>query len=291
MQVVRLAGRLGLVKLEHVAQDGTKMLANASKHRAMSYARMKQAEERLGKEIQALLEAATAADGAEDAEVGPERTGDELPEDVSGEITRRERRLATIREAKAALEREAKAEAEAIRQAEEAERERRAEAGEPKKPGKRPAPSALPKDAAQRNFTAPDSRIMKHSDKAFVQAYNAQVAVDASGHQSIVGCALTNQRADAPHREPLVEQVQETPGDTPKEWSADAGDFSTHTRCWRLRGSRLSSRRIVNGIASGLCQSGWRGYLRGRAWARGRLAWSKGGQPTRQRSRSRCERS
>jgi Transposase domain (DUF772) len=163
-QVVRLAGRLGLVKLEHVAQDGTKILANASKHRAMSYARMKQAEERLGKEIQALLEAARAADEAEDREFGEERTGEELPEDLSGEITRRERRLATIREAKEALEREAKAEAEAIRAADEAERERRAEAGEPKKPGKRPEPSELPRDEAQANFTDPDSRIMKNSD-------------------------------------------------------------------------------------------------------------------------------
>lgn len=227
-QVVRLAGRLGLVKLEHVAQDGSKILANASKHRAMSYARMKQAEQRLGKEIQALLEAAKAADEAEDAEVGTKRTGDELPENLSGEISRRERRLSTIREAKAALEREARAEAERVRAAEEAERARRAEAGEPQKPGKRPNPSELPKDAAQRNFTDPDSRIMKNSDKAFVQAYNAQVAVDASGHQIIVGCALTNQSADAPHLEPMVEHVQETTGDKPTEWSADAGYFSPH---------------------------------------------------------------
>lgn len=226
-QVVRLAGRLGLVKLEHVAQDGTKVLANASKHRAMSYARMRQAEERLGKEIRALLEAARAADEAEDAEYGPEGTGEELPEDLSGEITRRERRLSTIREAKEALEREAREEAAAIRAADEAERERRAEAGEPKKPGKRPDPSELPRDEAQANFTDPDSRIMKSSDKAFIQAYNAQAAVDASGHQIIVGCFVTNQSADAPHLEPMVDQVEETLG-KPKEWSSDAGYFSTH---------------------------------------------------------------
>lgn len=225
-QVVRLAGRLGLVKLEHVAQDGSKILANASKHRAMSYARMKQAEERLGKEIQALLKAARAADEAEDAEFGRERTGDELPEDLSGEISRRERRLTTIREAKEALEREAREEAERVRAADEAERARRAEAGERKKSGKRPNPSELPKEDAQRNFTDPDSRIMKNSDKAFVQAYNAQVAVDASGHQIIVGCAVTNQSADAPHLEPMVEQVQETTEGKPREWSSDAGYFS-----------------------------------------------------------------
>lgn len=225
-QVVRLAGRLGLVKLEHVCQDGTKILANASKHRAMSYLRMKQAEDRLSKEISALLAAARAADAAEDAELGPERTGEGLPEDLSGEITRRERRLSTIREAKEALEREAREAAEAVRAADQAERERRAEAGEPKKPGKRPEPSELPRDDAQANFTDPDSRIMKNSDKAFVQAYNAQAAVDASGYQIIVGCAVTNQAADAPHLEPMVEQVDEVTGGTPKEWSADAGYFS-----------------------------------------------------------------
>jgi transposase len=225
-QVVRLAGRLGLVKLEHVSQDGTKILANASKHRALSYARMKQAEERLNREIQVLFEAARAADAGEDAAFGPERTGDEVPADLSGEVARRERRLATIRAAKEALEREARAEAEAIRAADEAERARRAEAGEPKKPGKRPNPSEVPSDEAQRNFTDPDSRIMRNAEKAFVQAYNAQAAVDASPHQIIVGCALTNQAADAPHLAPMVAQVQATTGGRPKEWSSDAGFFS-----------------------------------------------------------------
>jgi transposase len=227
-QVVRLAGRLGLVKLEHVAQDGSKILANASKHRAMSYGRLKQAEERLGREIRALFEAAQAADAAEDARFGPERTGDEVPAGLSGEIARRERRLATIRAAKEALEREARAEAEAIRAADRAERERRAAAGEPKKPGKRPDPPGVPPDDAQRNFTDPDSRIMRDADRAFVQAYNAQLAVDASPHQIIVGCDVTNQSADAPHLEPMVAQVRDTTGAKPAEWSADAGYFSAH---------------------------------------------------------------
>jgi transposase len=225
-QVVRLAGRLGLVRLGHVAQDGTKVLANASKHRAMSYARMEQAEERLGREIAALFEAARAADAAADAEYGRGRAGDELPEGLSGEVARRERRLATIRAAKEALEREAGEEAEAIRAADAAERARRAEAGEPKKPGKRPEPSGTPRDDAQRNFTDPDSRIMKNADKAFVQAYNAQAAVDASPHQIILGCAVTNQAADAPHLAPMVERVRETAGGTPGAWSGDAGYFS-----------------------------------------------------------------
>src|SRR5215213_5825683 len=117
VQVVRLAGRLGLVTLEHVAQDGSKILANASKHRAMSYGRMQQAETRLVKELQALLDAAQQADAAEDAAHGPGRTGDEVPPDLRGESTRRERRLAAIRAAKAALEAEARAEAAAIRAA------------------------------------------------------------------------------------------------------------------------------------------------------------------------------
>ena len=226
VQVVRLAGRLGLVKLEHVAQDGSKILANASKHHAMSYGRLQQAEARLGQEIQALLAAAQQADAAEDVAHGPERTGDEVPPDLSGEISRRERRLATIRAAKAALEQEAQAEAAAIRAADAAERQRRAAAGEPKKPGKVPAPKAEPTEDAQRNFTDPDSRIMKNADKAFVQAYNGQAAVDAGGHQLIVGCLLSNQSADTPHLTPMVEQVQAITGQMPGAWSADAGFFS-----------------------------------------------------------------
>jgi len=226
VQVVRLAGRLGLVKLEHVAQDGSKILANASKHRAMSYGRMQQAEARLSSEIQALLAAAQRADAAEDAEHGPERTGDEVPPDLRGEISRRERRLATIRAAKAALEAEAQAEAAAIRAADGAERQRRAAAGEPKKPGKVPAPPEEPAEDAQRNFTDPDSRIMKNADKAFVQAYNGQAAVDAGGHQIIVGCLVSNQSADTPHLAPMVAQVQATTGQMPGQWSADAGFFS-----------------------------------------------------------------
>jgi transposase len=225
-QVVRLAQRLGLVKLEQVAQDGTKVLANASKHRAMSYARMQPAEERLVRELEALLDAARRVDAAEDTRYGTDRTGDELPPELSGEIARRVRRLATVRAAKAALEAEAQAEADAIRAADVAERVRRAEAGEAKKPGKRPDPPGVPAPTAQRNFTDPDSRIMKNADGAFVQAYNGQVAVDASPHQIIVGCALTNQAADTPHLGPLVTQVQATLGALPPVWTADTGYFS-----------------------------------------------------------------
>src|SRR5207237_10831416 len=114
--------------------DGRKGRANGSKRGAMSYARMQEAEARLGREVAALLEAARAADAAEDAEYGAGASGDELPPDLSGEVARRERRLATIRAAKEALEAEARAEAGAVRAADAAERERRAAAGEPKKP-------------------------------------------------------------------------------------------------------------------------------------------------------------
>lgn len=225
-QVVRLAQRLGLVKLEQVAQDGTKVLANASKHRAMSYARLGPAEERLVRELEALLEAARTVDAAEDARYGADRTGDEVPEELSGELARRERRLATIRAAKAALEAEARAAAEAIRAADDAERQRRAAAGEPKKRGRPPDPPGVPKPTAQRNFTDPESRIMKNADGAFIQAYNGQIAVDVSPHQIILGCALTNQAADAPHLAPMVERVRATVGAVPPAWSADTGYFS-----------------------------------------------------------------
>lgn len=225
-QVVRLAQRLGLAKLEHVAQDGTKVLANASKHHAMSYARMVSTEERLHREIAALLAAARAADAAEDAAVGREHDEEELPATLRGEITRRERRLAAIRAAKAALEAEAQAAAAVVVAADAVERQRRAAAGEPKKPGTPPTPSATPSPKAQRNFTDPDSRIMKNADQAFVQAYNGQAAVDGGGYQIIIGCLLTNQAADAPHLTPMLAQIQATTGQTPAEWSADSGYFS-----------------------------------------------------------------
>ena len=226
VQVVRLAGRLGMVKLEHVAQDGSKILANASKHRAMSYGRMGPAAERLNAEIAALLAAAQAADAADDAAHGPDRTGDEVPPALAGEVARRERRRATIRAAQAALEAAAQAEAAAIRAADAAERRRRAAAGEPKKRGKVPAPAGEPADTAQRNFTDPESRIMPNADSAYVQAYNGQLAVDAGGDQIIVGCLLTNQSADPAHLPPMLDQVRAVTGRMPGEWSADAGYFS-----------------------------------------------------------------
>src|SRR5438876_1012368 len=113
-----------------------------------------------------------------------------------------------------------------VRLADAAERARRAEAGEPKKPGRVPDPSGEPAPGAQRNFTDPDSRIMVNADKAYVQAYNAQAAVDAAPHQIILGCGVTNQAADAPHLAPMVARVEAVMGGLPGAWSADAAYFS-----------------------------------------------------------------
>lgn len=212
VQVLRLCQKAGLVKLGHVSLDGTKLKANASKHKAMSYAHMQETEARLQREVDALLKQAEAVDAAEDRQYGPDRRGDELP----AELARRESRLAKIREAKAALEAEAKAAAQA--------------AGPPPRPRRGPTPKPLapaPAPKAQRNFTDPESRIMpSSSDKgAFVQAYNAQVAVD--GHaQVIVACAITQQTTDTPALPSVVEQLVANTGAAPQTLSADAGYFS-----------------------------------------------------------------
>ena len=164
VQVLRLCQQAGLVKLGHVALDGTKVKANASKHKAMSYARMGEAEKQLEEEVKALLEEAARVDAEEDRKYGKGKRGDELP----AELQRRETRLTKIREAKAALEREAREQAEAEKARVEARLKERAqqEAERGRKFGGRPpeAPDpeqAKPKPEAQRNFTDPDSRIMK----------------------------------------------------------------------------------------------------------------------------------
>jgi transposase len=229
LQALKLCERAGLVRLGHVALDGTKVKANASKHKAMSYERMCETEKRLEEEVKKLLEAAQQQDAAEDAQHGKGRKGDELPK----ELARREARLSKIREAKAELEKEAKERA--IREAEEArakieERERREkETGErPKGPGpKVPDPEqAKPEPKAQKNFTDPDSRIMKDgATKGFDQAYNAQAAVDAQS-QVIVAAELTQETNDKKQLVPMLEKVKENLGKLPEKASADAGYFS-----------------------------------------------------------------
>ena len=224
-QVLRLCQQAGLVTLGHVALDGTKLKANASKHKAMSYARMEDAERRLEAEVQRWLEAAAEVDAAEDGQYGHGRRGDELPP----ELADRQKRLATIRAAKAALEQEARTRAEQAK----GEAEAKAAARE-QRPGRRkghhiriPDPrQAAPPPTAQRNFTDPESRIMKDgATNAFVQGYNAQAAVDAA-RQIIVGCTLSAAAADVEHFVPLLAAVARNTGRGPLVVTADAGYFS-----------------------------------------------------------------
>jgi transposase len=195
-QVLRLCQRAGLVQLGHVALDGTKIRANASKHRAMSYRRMQEAEPALAAEVGRWLAEAEATDTREDGEHGPDRRGDELPAWVAN----KQERLAKLRAAKAALEAEARAAA----------------------PPDAPAPPA-PK--AQRNFTDPESRIMKGPD-GFVQAYNAQIAVEALS-QVIVAEHVTPAATDVQALPTLLAQIKANTGRQAREVSADAGYCST----------------------------------------------------------------
>src|SRR3954452_4119260 len=160
VQVLRLAEKAGLVKLGHVALDGTKIKANASKHKAMSYERMEKRARELEAEVANWLSAAEAADATEDKLHGPDKTGEEMPAWVADKKLRAER----IRQAKAELEAEAKAAAEAkLKAAAEAEAKREAE-GRRKGGRKAAPPSTEPEPKAQKNFTDPESRIMKSKD-------------------------------------------------------------------------------------------------------------------------------
>jgi transposase len=219
VQVLRLCQEAGLVKLGHVSLDSTKVKANASKHKAMSYERMVKSEAQLEKEIRELLQNAQETDEVEDRHYGKDKRGDELPE----ELSRRVSRLEKIREAKAALEAKAKAEAdqkrEARHQVEEAARE------EGRKPGGTPPRiEDHPSPKAQRNFTDPESSIMKGRD-GFIQAYNCQTAVDGSS-QTIIACDVSATSADTTQLEPMVVEILENVGELPEIASLDAGYFS-----------------------------------------------------------------
>ena len=229
VQVLKLCQQAGLVKLGHVALDGTKVKANASKHKAMSYERMGETEKKLEAEVKALLAEAGRVDAEEDGKYGKGKRGDELP----GELARRESRLGKIREAKTALEEEAReaaqkkqAEVEArLREREKQEEERGRKMGG--RPPQAPDPEeAKPEPKAQRNFTDPDSRIMKDgATKEFVQAYNAQAAVDGQA-QVIVAAALTQEANDKRQLVPMLAEVEVMTGSKPEQATADAGYFS-----------------------------------------------------------------
>jgi transposase len=242
---VRLAKELGQVRLAHVAQDGSKILANASKHKAMSYERMGQTEARLGQEIAAILAAARATDAAEDARYGREVSGDELPAALQQEVAFRQARQARIRAAKAALEARAAAQAAAQTPVTAVPHPPHLlEPGPPDTPCSDPfplalvpgAPAAAPEDQAsappagvptpttQFNFTDPESRIMPSKD-GFVQAYNGQAAVDHY-RQIIVACDVTDECTDPRQLQPLLDQVRQNTGGLPAAYSADSGYWS-----------------------------------------------------------------
>ncbi|HLQ34947.1 MAG TPA: IS1182 family transposase [Chloroflexota bacterium] len=189
-QVLQVCQKAGLVKLGHVALDGTKIKANASRHKAMSYGRMKEREAEYEKVVQGWLEQAEAIDQAEDEEFGKDRRGDELPE----ELQRAESRLRKLREAKAELEKEAQ------------EQGREA-----------------PADKEQRNFSDPESRIMVSGEKAFVQAYNCQLAVDDTPHHIVLAAEVGNQASDNPQLLPMLITTALNAGEVPDKISADAG--------------------------------------------------------------------
>jgi len=217
VQVLRLCRKAGLIKLGHVSLDGTKVHANASKHKAMSYGRMQKAEQELEGEVQRLLKEADAKDEEEDQRYGKGRRGDELPE----ELRFKESRLAKIREAKEALEEEARKEAQQKRAEQEKKKEDRDPRGRPAK-----VPTDEPDPKAQRNFTDPDSRIMKDgATKSFEQCYNCQIAVDGDS-QIIVATGVTQEANDKRQLKPLLETVKRHLHKKPKQVSSDSGYYS-----------------------------------------------------------------
>jgi transposase len=230
VQVLKLCERAGLVKLGHVAIDGSKLRANASKHKAMSYQRMCEKEQQLVAEVKRLLKEAEEVDAAEDKRYGKGVRGDELP----AELARRESRLRKIREAKASLEAEAKEQAKAAAAAVEAklaERKQREEETGKKTRGRAPqvvnVEEAKPEAKAQRNFTDPESRIMKDSATgSFEQSYNAQIAVDGQA-QIIVAATLTQAANDKQQLVPVLAEVKTNVGRLPEKVTADSGYFST----------------------------------------------------------------
>jgi transposase len=233
-QALQLCAKAGLVKLGHVAIDGTKIKANASKHKAMSYGRMSETELRLKQEVEALLKQAEETDAAEDALYGKDKRGDELPD----ELSRRESRLKKIQQAKAELEQEAaekaeqeRAEAEAklaARKEKEEKTGKKQRGREPCPEGAHPAPEQAKPDAkAQRNFTDSESRIMPDGANkgSFLQGYNAQAAVDSTA-QVIVAAEITQQANDSRQLLPMLKQVEANMGCKPDVVSADAGYWS-----------------------------------------------------------------
>ena len=225
-QVLKIALEAGAMKLGRVALDGTKVKANASKHKAMSYERMKEKERQIRAEVKQLLAQAEATDAAEDERYGADQRGDELPE----ELQRRESRLKRIGEAKRALEARARQKAEAE--------------GKPAEEVKQAKPAG--KD--QYNFTDPESRIMKGAD-GFVQGYNAQAAVEPA-LQLIVGQSVTPAANDKEQVEPMVEVIEAQSGQRPAGLLADSG-YCSEKNLEHLETGDESGNKIDAYIATG----------------------------------------
>ena len=221
-QVLKIALEAGAMKVGRVAVDGTKVKANASKHKAMSYDRMPEKEKQLKAEVKQLLERAEAADAEEDKHYGKDRRGDELPD----ELQRRETRIKKIKEAKRAVEQRARDKAVA-------------EGADPKK--------ARPKEKDQYNFTDPESRIMKGAD-GFVQAYNAQAAVEPD-LQLIVGQTVTAAANDKEQLLPMMDVVEQQCGQRPEEVLADSG-YCSEKNLEQLDSEENPERRIEGYIAT-----------------------------------------
>jgi len=247
-QVVTLCREAGLVTLGHVSVDGTKIQANASKHAAMSYGRMKKAQRELRAQIKAWFEEADAADDEDDRRHGKGRRGDELPDWVKS----KEERLAKISEAKKRLEAQAAADGE-----------------------------DEPDEKAQSNFTDPESRIMK-TGEGFVQAYNCQAAVDAASHVIVARDVVAKQN-DGDQLVPVLDQIEETTGERPAEVSADAGYISEtnleaierrgiagyvatgrqeHGRASAVRDALTKRRPLIAKMRTRLRRGGWRSRYR-----------------------------
>jgi transposase len=229
-QVLRMALEVGAVQVGRVALDGSKVKANASKHKAMSYGRM-QEQEAIRKEVRKLLQRAAETDAAEDRRYGRNRRGDELPE----ELQRHETRLARIREAKQALEARAREKAGAEDKA---------------------VAKAKPEAKEQYNFTDPESRIMKSSSEGFVQAYNAQIAVEPA-MQLIVGQAVTQAANDKQQVEPMVEVIEAQSGQRPQEMLADNG-YCSEKNLEYLEAAKKPEKKIEAYLATGRQKHGER---------------------------------
>ncbi|MDJ0342099.1 IS1182 family transposase [Streptomyces sp. H10-C2] len=243
-QSLHLAQKLGMVKMGRVALDGTKLKASASKHKAMSYGRLIDKEEHVEAEIAqleamaaALLADAEASDTAEDQTFGVDGKDTDLP----AELDRREKRLAKLQAARAQIEAEAAEKAHTHAKEKERRRQERAGADDEQAvadAGDKAAATARPKPKAQANFTDPDSRIMKNSDGAYIQAYNAQAVVDEE-HQVITAADVTTNASDALNYTTMLDQSAQNTGTHPKQALVDAG-YCSETNLEAARDRQLT---------------------------------------------------